>query len=204
MKATERHSRLAYGRDVGGPRAGLRSQPHPARATAPGIAMDSHSLARTVGALLQRRQRTLAVAESCTGGLLATYITNIPGSSAYFEGGVVAYSNAVKERVLGVPASVLEHHGPVSSQTAVAMAQGVRRLMHVDLALAVTGIAGPTGGTPEKPVGLVYVALSSAHRDECQEFRWTGDRTENRERAARAALELLHKHLVQSEDSTDA
>jgi nicotinamide-nucleotide amidase len=158
--------------------------------------MNTDPLARAVGELLQQRHLTLAVAESCTGGLLATYITNIPGSSAYFEGGVVAYSNDVKERVLNVPPDVLEEYGAVSPETAIAMAKGVRQLLQVDLALAVSGIAGPTGGTAEKPVGLVYVALTSDQGEECRRYLWAGDRWENREWSARAALELLHEHLT--------
>jgi PncC family amidohydrolase len=160
--------------------------------------MDTDSLAQAIGELLQERGLTLAVAESCTGGLLAGYITDIPGSSAYFEGGVIAYSYAVKEQVLGVPVGVLEQHGAVSPETAVAMARGVRELLQVDLALSVTGIAGPTGGTPEKPVGLVYIALASADGEECRKYLWTGDRWENREWSARAALEWLHEHLAPS------
>jgi PncC family amidohydrolase len=160
--------------------------------------MDTDSLAQAIGELLQGRGLTLAVAESCTGGLLAGYITNIPGSSAYFEGGVIAYSYAVKERVLNVPAGVLERHGAVSPETATAMAKGVRELLQTDLTLAVTGIAGPTGGTPEKPVGLVYIALASDQGEECRRYLWTGDRWENREWSARAALEMLHEHLAPS------
>jgi nicotinamide-nucleotide amidase len=158
--------------------------------------MNTDSLARAVGELLQQRRLTLAVAESCTGGLLATHITNIPGSSAYFGGGVVAYSDDVKERMLNVPADVLEQHGAVSPETAITMAKGVRQLLQVDLALAVTGIAGPTGGTAEKPVGLAYIALASDQGEECRRCLWAGDRWENRESSARAALELLHDHLT--------
>jgi nicotinamide-nucleotide amidase len=166
--------------------------------------MDTNSLAQAVGALLQERHLTLAVAESCTGGLLAAYITNIAGSSAYFEGGVVAYSYAAKQRVLDVPADLLERHGAVSWQTASAMAQGVRRLLHVDIALSITGIAGPTGATPDKPVGLVYIALSSARGQVCQQYFWSGDRIANRELSARAALELLHEHLLTHADESGA
>jgi len=161
--------------------------------------MDTDSLAQAVGELLRQRHLTLALAESCTGGLLATHVTNIPGSSAYFKGGVIAYSYEAKERVLNVPAAALERYGAVSPETATAMAQGVRRLLQVDLALAITGIAGPAGATPEKPVGLVYVALSSAHGDKCRRYVWTGDRWENRELSARAALELLQEYLTAEE-----
>nr|MBC7244981.1 CinA family protein [Chloroflexota bacterium] len=157
--------------------------------------MDIDSLAETVGRLLQQRCLKLAVAESCTGGLLATHITNIPGSSAYFEGGVVAYSYETKRRVLGVPASVLDTYGAVSAETAIAMARGVRHLLHVDLAVAITGIAGPTGARPQKPVGLTYIALASAKGEECRKYLWTGDRWENRRQSAKAALQWLREYL---------
>jgi PncC family amidohydrolase len=153
------------------------------------------SLAQAVGELLRECQLTLAVAESCTGGLLAARITSVAGSSDYFRGGVVAYSNPVKERVLGVPTDVLEQHGAVSEETALAMARGVRQLLQVDLALAVTGLAGPTGATPENPIGLVYVALSSSQGEQCRKYVWSGDRSENREWSARAALEWLEDYL---------
>jgi nicotinamide-nucleotide amidase len=158
--------------------------------------MDMDSLSRIIGELLQQRGLTLAVAESCTGGLLGAYITDVSGSSTYFEGGAIAYSNTAKERVLGVPAATLQRHGAVSRETALAMARAVRRLLRTDLALSVTGVAGPTGGTPEKPVGLVYVALAGAQGAQCSEFRWKGDRRQNREWSARAALEMLHAHLL--------
>lgn len=158
--------------------------------------MRMDSLARRVGALLQERQLTLAVAESCTGGLLAARVTDVSGSSAYFIGGVVAYSNAVKERVLGVPANTLQRYGAVSREVAIAMARGVRRLLRADLALSTTGIAGPTGGAPERPVGLVYIALASEQGEQCKEFRWTGDRKQNREQSVHAALDWLQEHLL--------
>jgi PncC family amidohydrolase len=158
--------------------------------------MDITSLARAVGDLLQKSKRTLAVAESCTAGLLAAFITDIPGSSAYFQGGVIAYSNEVKRELLGVPAAILAEHGGVSVEAASAMAKGVRQLLHVDLSLAITGIAGPGGGTAEKPVGLVYIAMDSSHGTECHTHLWTGDRWENREWSVKSALELLHRHLA--------
>jgi len=164
--------------------------------------MDTYSLAQAVGELLRQRHLTLAVAESCTGGLLGAYITNIPGSSSYFEGGVIAYSYEAKERVLNVPAGVLERHGAVSPETVMAMAKGVRQLLQADLALAITGIAGPAGATPDKPVGLVYIALASAQGEECRRYVWGGDRWQNRERSARAALELLQEHLAPPSPNT--
>ena len=144
-----------------------------------------------VGEVLRKRGLTLAVAESCTGGLLSSLITDVPGSSDYFRGGVVAYSNEVKERVLGVPREILETVGAVSPECARAMAEGVRRLLNADLALATTGIAGPTGGTPTKPVGLVYIALAHPSGVEVREHRFVGARRGNKHSAAHGALELL-------------
>lgn len=165
--------------------------------------MDIGCLAEAVGKLLQQHHLTLAVAESCTGGLLAARITDIPGSSAYFEGGVVAYSYEAKKRILGVSATTLEAHGAVSAETAIAMAEGMRRLLGVDLAIAITGIAGPTGATPQKPVGLTYIALACAQGAECRKYVWTGNRWENREQSVRAALELLQEYLETAKGTSD-
>ncbi len=148
-----------------------------------------------VGELLTARGLTLAVAESCSGGLLAHRLTNVPGSSAYFMGGVVAYANRIKEELLGVHPETLLAHGAVSEETAREMAQGVRRRFGVDLALAITGIAGPGGGTPEKPVGLTYIALAAEGMVRCERHIWQGTRWENKERSAEAALRLLLDHL---------
>ena len=134
---------------------------------------------------------TLATAESCTGGLIAHVITEVPGSSAYLAGGIVAYSNAVKERELGVPADVLAAHGAVSAQVALAMADGARTRLGTDLGVAVTGVAGPDGGTAAKPVGLVYVAVAGAGEPVVRRFTWAGDRTGNKRDSARVALEML-------------
>jgi nicotinamide-nucleotide amidase len=161
-----------------------------------GATMDCESLIRTIGSTLNAGGLTLTVAESCTGGLLGATITSIPGSSAYFEGGVIAYSYEAKMNLLDVPAELLEEHGAVSPAIVRCMAEGVRRLMGTDLALAITGIAGPSGATPEKPVGLVYIALASDLGVECQECRWSGDRLQNQQWSVRAALELLHEHLA--------
>lgn len=148
-----------------------------------------------IGEVLRERGLTLAVAESCTGGLLGMRITEVPGASDYFRGGVIAYSNAVKERVLGVPKAVLETQGAVSAECAQAMAEGVRRLLQADLALAITGIAGPTGGTPEKPVGLVYIALAHPGGVEVERHEFRGSRQGVRWSAAEAALSLLRRFL---------
>lgn len=134
---------------------------------------------------------TLATAESCTGGLIAHVITEVPGSSAYLAGGIVAYSNAVKERELRVPADVLAAHGAVSAQVALAMADGARTRLGTDLGVAVTGVAGPDGGSAAKPVGLVYVAVAWAGEPVVRRFTWAGDRTENKRDSARVALEML-------------
>ena len=138
---------------------------------------------------------TLSLAESCTGGLIAHRITNIPGSSNYFLGGVVAYSNEAKEKILGVPNEILVRYGAVSEETARAMAEGTRRLLASDIALAVTGIAGPTGGTPEKPAGLVYIALAAEEEVRCGRYIWHGDRLQNKAKSAEAALEMLIAYL---------
>jgi PncC family amidohydrolase len=134
---------------------------------------------------------TVATAESCTGGLVAHLVTEVPGSSAYLRGGIVAYADDVKRDALGVPADVLASHGAVSAQVAVAMAEGARARFGTDLAVAVTGVAGPDGGTAAKPVGLVYVAVASASAPVVRRFLWTGDRTTNKRSSAAAALELL-------------
>lgn len=148
-----------------------------------------------MGKLLRERGLTLAVAESCTGGLLGMRLTEVPGSSDYFRGGVIAYSNAVKEAVLGVPRAILEEKGAVSPECARAMAEGARRVLGADLALAITGIAGPTGGTPEKPVGLVYVALAHPGGVEVERHEFRGSRQGVRWSASEAALALLWRFL---------
>ncbi len=148
-----------------------------------------------IGELLRKRGLTLAVAESCTGGLVSSLITDVPGSSDYFLGGVVAYSNEVKESVLGVPGEILRTVGAVSPECARAMAVGVRRLLGADIGLATTGIAGPTGGTPTKPVGLVYIAIAHARGIEVRELRLSGSRRGNKHSAACEALKLLQDFL---------
>ena len=152
-------------------------------------------LAKRAGELLKKMGLTLSLAESCTGGLIAHRITNISGSSNYFLGGIVAYSNEAKEKILGVPAEILVRYGAVSEETARAMAEGARRLFASDLALAVTGIAGPTGGTPEKPVGLAYIALAAEEKVRCERHIWNGDRLQNKAQSAEAALEMLIAYL---------
>ncbi len=149
----------------------------------------------TVGKLLIDCARTLATAESCTGGLVAHHITNVSGSSAYFLGGFVTYANEAKETLVGVRHDTLVAYGAVSEQTARQMAYGARQRLGADIGLSVTGIAGPTGGTSEKPVGLVYIALSAADADRCQRYVWQGNRLQNKEQSAQAALQLLLNYL---------
>ena len=148
-----------------------------------------------VGRLLRHREMTLAVAESCTGGLISHLITNVPGSSAYYQGSITAYSSEVKERILHVCHDTILHYGAVSEQTALEMAQGVRRAFRADVGLSVTGIAGPDGGRPGKPVGLVFVALSAPDGDWVERHVWRGDRMENKKSSAQAALDMLRRYL---------
>ena len=137
------------------------------------------------------RGLTVATAESCTGGLVAHVLTEVPGSSGYVRGGIVAYSDDVKQALLGVPGALLAAHGAVSAQVALAMADGARARLAADLGVGVTGVAGPGGGSEAKPVGLVYVAVSGVGAPKVRRFAWTGDRSENKRDSARAALELL-------------
>jgi PncC family amidohydrolase len=148
-----------------------------------------------LGELLIKRNLTLATAESCTGGLIADMITNVSGSSRYFERGVVTYSNESKIELLKVPLETIEKFGAVSEESATAMATGIKGLAGTDLGLAVTGIAGPSGGTPEKPVGLVYIALASENKVEAFKFNFQGTRLEIKLQTANTALEILINHL---------
>ena len=148
-------------------------------------------LARRLQEICLRAGVSVATAESCTGGLVASCITDVSGSSGYFRGGVVSYSNEAKMSLLGVPAALLEAHGAVSAQVARAMAQGARERFQASLAVSVTGIAGPEGGTAAKPVGLTYLAVASEGGVEVRRYVWTGDRLANKEASARAALQLL-------------
>jgi nicotinamide-nucleotide amidase len=148
-----------------------------------------------LGSLLLERGLTVAVAESCTGGLVGAAFTDQPGSSAYFRGGITAYADQVKRDQLGVPGRMLAEHGAVSCEVAVAMAEGVRSRLGTDLSVSVTGIAGPDGGTPGKPVGLTYIAVATPTGTNCVEHNLQGDRWANRAQAARRALELLLAEL---------
>jgi PncC family amidohydrolase len=141
--------------------------------------------------LLQRHGLTLVTAESCTGGLVGDLLTDVPGSSAIYLGGVVSYSNHLKTSLLGVPEALLETYGAVSEQVALAMARGARDRLGGDLGISVTGIAGPGGGSAEKPVGLTFIGASAPWGDRVQRFVWQGERRENKTASARAALRTL-------------
>jgi nicotinamide-nucleotide amidase len=154
--------------------------------------------------LCRRRSLTLATAESCTGGLVGARLTAVAGASDVYAGGVVAYANAVKAAQLAVPEELLERHGAVSAEVAEAMAQGVRAALGADVSVAVTGVAGPAGGTPEKPVGLVFLHAASADGDLAQRLELPGDREAIRARATVTALHLLRRLLARSgTDSRD-
>jgi len=156
---------------------------------------DDASLEAVVGALLAERRATIAVAESCTGGLLAERLTRVPGSSAWFLGGAVVYSNRSKSDLLEVPAATIAHRGAVSPEVAAALAEGVRRRFGSDVGVGITGIAGPGGGTESKPVGSVEIALADAAGTRQRSWRLPGDRERVRAQAAQAALEMVRRRL---------
>ena len=157
---------------------------------------NGESLEQIVGYWLQMRSATLAVAESCTGGLVAERITSVSGSSRYFFGGAVVYSNALKTELAGVPASMIERHGAVSREVAAALAEGIRYRSEATLGVGITGVAGPTGGTPAKPVGLVFHALASDSGTEVIERNFPGDRQRIRWFASTLALDMVRKKLM--------
>lgn len=156
----------------------------------------SAAVERTVGALLLESRATVAVAESCTGGLLGGRITSVPGSSRYFLGGIISYANEAKVRCLGVDRRMLKGQGAVSETVARRMASAVRRRFRADFGVAVTGIAGPAGGTREKPVGLVYVAVAGRRGCEVRRHVFAGSRRAVRQRSVAAALRLLSEILM--------
>lgn len=156
---------------------------------------NEESLEVQVAAALRKHGWTLALGESCTGGLVAHRITEVAGSSEYFLGGVVAYSNPVKQGMLQVSEETLERLGAVSEQTAREMARGARAALGADVGLSVTGIAGPGGGSSEKPTGLTFVAVATPAWETAERHVWTGDRHQNKQSSAEAALALLLKAL---------
>jgi len=157
--------------------------------------VDLLSINRLVAECLLENRLTLGVAESCTGGLLADTITDIPGSSAYFKGGVVAYHPEVKVKLLQIEPGLLEHPGVVSEAVAAAMARAARRIFFADLGLGITGVAGPGGGSLETPVGLVYIAVGNKDQINCRQFNFTGSRVEIKQRSVQAALSMLGRML---------
>ncbi|PYV28728.1 MAG: competence/damage-inducible protein A [Acidobacteria bacterium] len=154
------------------------------------------SLEQIVAMYLNMKQKSVAVAESCTGGLLSERLTRVPGSSGYFLGGVVCYGNDLKTKLAGVPPALLETHGAVSKPVAQAMAEGIRSRSGANIGIGITGVAGPSGGTPEKPVGLVYISLADERGTQVREFRFPGDRERIRHWATQAALELIRRRMM--------
>lgn len=157
--------------------------------------LEEDTLQEYIGKLLKRHGKTVSCAESCTGGLISSLFTSVPGSSEYFLGSVTSYANIVKQNVLGVPAEVIAAHGAVSSECVAAMAEGVRRITGSDFSVATSGIAGPGGGSEEKPVGLVWIGVSSHMGTETFRMVFKGDRKRNIERFTANALDKLRKHI---------
>lgn len=158
------------------------------------------SLLNKVSDVLKKRHLRIATAESCTGGLFAHLLTNISGSSDYFERGVISYSNLSKVELLGVPETILKDYGAVSEQTVQAMASGIKKRAKVDIGIATTGVAGPTGGTKEKPVGLVFIGIAVNDGVQSRQFHFHGDRLQNKESTCMAALTLLLETLETMQD----
>lgn len=157
---------------------------------------DNESLEEVTGNLLRRKKLSLAVAESCTGGMLGETLTTVPGSSDYFKGGIISYDGEIKEKLLGVPHTLLTRFGEVSEPVAKAMAEGVRKKCNSDIGLSITGIAGPTGGSQEKPVGLVYIGLADAGQTLVQKHYFHNGRQAIRLRSVRRALNMLRLHII--------
>ena len=153
--------------------------------------MRDERILKNVSDQLRKNNLTVATAESCTGGLLAHLLTNISGSSNYFDRGVVTYSNKSKIELLGIPQETIKEYGAVSKQTAEAMAIGIKEQANVDIGISTTGVAGPTGGTKEKPVGLVYIGISTSRKTEVKRFLFSKDRLQNKEKTCYKALEFL-------------
>ncbi len=153
--------------------------------------MTDKELLKKVSMLLKKQKITVATAESCTGGLIAHTLTNVSGSSNYFDRGIISYSNTAKMELLDVPEELFRKHGAVSKLVAKAMAEGVRIKSNVDIGIATTGVAGPTGGTKEKPVGLVYIAVSTSDKTEVKKFQFLGDRLQNKESTCIEALQMI-------------
>jgi nicotinamide-nucleotide amidase len=159
---------------------------------------DGRTLEQVVGDLLVAKSLHISAAESCTGGLITSRLTDVPGSSRYVDQSVITYSNAAKTELLGVPTELLREHGAVSEPVALAMADGIRARARADIGVGVTGIAGPTGGTPEKPVGMVVVAVVTASEHRCRTYRFYGERELVKFQASQAALDMVRRLLSQS------
>ncbi|MGH7273232.1 MAG: CinA family protein, partial [Nitrospiria bacterium] len=157
---------------------------------------EGKDMEEVVGLALKVRGFKISVAESCTGGLIGHRLTNIPGSSTYFERGVICYSDQCKIDLLRIPQEVIAKYGAVSAQTACALAEGVRGLAKTDLGLGITGISGPGGGTSAKPVGLVYIALAHSGETRCEGHQYLGDRWGLKLLFSQAALDLVRRHLL--------
>lgn len=157
--------------------------------------VDIHLL-NNVSDELKKQKLSIATAESCTGGLLAHYLTNISGSSEYYYQGVISYSNIAKIDLLDVSENIIETYGAVSKQTARAMAIGIKEKAHVDIGISTTGVAGPTGGTKEKPIGLVFVGISTSKNTEVIKFIFKGDRLQNKENTCTESLKLLLENIT--------
>ncbi len=157
---------------------------------------DNETLEGIVARLLRKNKKTIAIAESCTGGLLSNRLTDIPGSSNYLMHSIIAYSNKSKTQLLGVPEEIIKKYGAVSRQTAKLMAKNVKELANVDIGLSITGIAGPSGGTKQKSVGLVYIAIATKNKIICKEFHFSGERKIIKHFSSQAALNMLRRYLL--------
>ncbi|MBM3248292.1 MAG: CinA family protein [Candidatus Omnitrophica bacterium] len=157
--------------------------------------MNMKSLEQNVAQLLTKQKKTVSIAESCSGGLVANRLTNIPGSSKYFKAAIVAYSNEIKINQLKIPARVIAQNGAVSEKVALLMAKNIRKIAKTDIGLGITGIAGPAGATKTKPVGLVYTALAAKNYRVCKKFRFKGNRLSIKRKSSSAALKLLNDYF---------
>lgn len=155
----------------------------------------ARNIEQILGDILTREKKTIAVAESCTGGGVSSLITNVAGSSTYFLGGVVAYSNQAKMDILKVPERIIQEDGSVSRPCAIAMAQNVRSILRTDIGIGVTGIAGPTGASSGKPVGSVYIAVTNGEKSICKLFKFEGSRIEIKQKAAQTALRVAKEFV---------
>ena len=153
------------------------------------------SIEQIVGELLAKSKKSLAVAESCTGGLLSNMITNIAGSSAYFVGGVVAYTNQSKIDILKVPEKIIQEDGVVSKNCAIAMAKSIRATLRTDVGLGITGFAGPSGGSGQIPVGSIFIAVTNGGKNICKLFKFEGNRLEIKMKASQAALKMIKEFM---------